>query len=93
MLSDILGNTLNFNKRPPTFDKLQWVVVIEIVTHNASQWRKSYAQLEKELYFKISQFTVSQVLPDSGYSQHISHTKPFFSEKNMVLHKMLLVMS
>ena len=45
--------------RPPTFDKLQRAAVIEIATRNASQRRKSYAQLARELDFEISRFTVS----------------------------------
>ena len=73
--------------RPPTFDKLQCAAVIEIATRNASQRRKSYAQLARELDFEISRFTVSRVLQDSGYSQHIPRTKPFISEKNMVHRK------
>ena len=68
--------------RPFKFDDEQRAPVVAMATRDASQRRKSWTTIAREMPFRIHRTSVSTILRDAGYTQAIAESKPRLSEKN-----------
>ncbi len=73
--------------RPRKFDDAQRKLVIEYATRNASQRRKPWTTITKELPFSTHHTQVSKILREAGYNRCVAESKPKISEKNLVQRK------
>ena len=78
-------NLISFSRsgRPPRLTASMKLEVIATGTRNATQRRKSFAQLAREMPFSIHRTSLAKILQNAGYDRHIPRKKPHISGKNI----------
>jgi len=78
-------NLVSFRRsgRPPRLTASMKLEVIATATRNATQRRKSFAQLAREMPFSIHRTSLAKILQNAGYDKNIPLKKPHITGKNI----------